>query len=65
MRIIQINVIDAEFLKRLVQGLPDISRRAVDDLPGWRSSSKLGREENLAAFSGTLEPIARSARETT
>lgn len=33
MCIIQVNVVDAEFLERLVQGLPDIGGRTVDHLP--------------------------------
>ena len=57
MCVIQVNVVDAEFLKRLVGGLPSIGRRTVDYLPRRRTATKLACQEYLAALSCTLEPV--------
>ena len=57
MCVIQVNVVDAEFLERLVGGLPSIGRRTVDYLPRRRTATKLACQEYLAALSCTLEPV--------
>jgi hypothetical protein len=57
MCVIKVNVVDTEFLERLVDGLPGIGRRTVDYLPRRRTGTKLACQEYLAALSCALEPV--------
>ena len=56
MSVVEINVVDSEALQRLLTGLHDIFRRAVD-VPHSRSNAELGREEDFVSLPGALEPV--------
>lgn len=56
MKVIQIDSIDAQSLKRFTELLPDIVRTAVDGSAGITRNSELGRQKDIVALSGTFEP---------
>ena len=57
MCIVQVNVVDSEFLERLVCGLPDIGRRTIDHLPRRCTGTKLGCQKYLTSLPSAFEPV--------
>lgn len=55
MEVEQVDAVYSEPLERAFESLPDALGAGIDSVAG--SESKLGGDEHLASFAGTLEPI--------